>query len=594
MAAPNRILSLNIGMQTVGLAEFNTTPQGGLILKAFKLTELLADPAADATRLGQTKIAITEMMAALGVKAGKVNYSIAAQSVFTRFVKLPAVAADQVDQIIRFEAQQNVPFPIDEVVWDYQLVGDPSSPQIEVVLVAIKADSLDDINASVEDAGLQTGVVDVAPMALYNTFRYNYGEPTECSLLMDIGARTTNLIFIEPGKIFSRSIPIGGATISAAIAKDFDEPFGASEERKKANGFVSLGTTYEEHSDPDVARAAKIIRNSMTRLHSEISRSISFYRSQQQGSQPKRVFLCGGGSGMPYVQEFFQEKLHVPIEFFNPLKNVTVAPGVNLDEAAASAHVIGELVGLGLRSTTSCPMELNLQPAKVVKAIALAQKRPYIVMAGVCLLLCLTGWWLYYLRAASIESSVLEKLSPQITQLQGLENRFKAVDREEKAATALAKPITDAIEDRSFWVRVIDDLDSRLPDHYIWITSFEPGYLSENGAFTPIGSDLTSTGGGQPAAAPVPATDQIDQDSTPGNPAPVRKPALRIQGLYLDNPKEEGVIDDFLNNLAKSPFFEINLDDRQKINPIRSNSNKADWAYNYEFLLPFKKGMNAQ
>jgi hypothetical protein len=74
----------------------------------------------------------------------------------------------------------------------------------------------------------------------------------------------------------------------------------------------------------------------------------------------------------------------------------------------------------------------------------------------------------------------------------------------------------------------------------------------------------------------------------------VRKPALRIQGLYLDNPKEEGVIDDFLNNLAKSPFFEINLDDRQKINPIRSNSNKADWAYNYEFLLPFKKGMNAQ
>ena len=134
-------------------------------------------------------------------------------------------------------------------------------------------------------AGLRTTRVDVAPMALYNAFRFNYSELTGSSLLIYIGARTTNLIFIEPGKVFSRSIPIGGSSITAAIAKEFNEPFGAAELRKKHDGFVSLGGAYEaEASDPDVARVAKLVRSAMTRLHAELARSISFYRTQQQGS----------------------------------------------------------------------------------------------------------------------------------------------------------------------------------------------------------------------------------------------------------------------------------------------------------------------
>ena len=99
-------------------------------------------------------------------------------------------------------------------------------------------------------AGLQTMRVDVAPMALYNAFRFNYSELTGCSLLIDIGARTTNLLFIEPGKIFSRSIPIGGSSITAAIAKEFERAVGAAELRKKHDGFVSLGGAYAEASDP--------------------------------------------------------------------------------------------------------------------------------------------------------------------------------------------------------------------------------------------------------------------------------------------------------------------------------------------------------
>src|SRR5437773_10645141 len=138
------------------------------------------------------------MMNELQIKRGRVNYAVSGQSVFARFVKLPSVGEEKIEKIISFEAQQNVPFPIDEVVWDYQLVGGGTDEQLQVVLVAIKSDLLEGINAAVEAAGLRPMVIGVANMALYNAFRYNYSDVTAASLVLDIGARTTNLLFIEP------------------------------------------------------------------------------------------------------------------------------------------------------------------------------------------------------------------------------------------------------------------------------------------------------------------------------------------------------------------------------------------------------------
>src|SRR5947209_9492975 len=293
----------------------------------------------------------------LQIKPSNVSYAVPGQSVFARFVKLPSVDEEKIERIIGFEAQQNVPFPINEVVWDYQLVGAGADEQVQVVLVAIKADLLDEINGAVEASKLRTNIVDAAPMALYNAFRYSYSDLSGCSLLVDIGARTTNLLFIEPARVFSRSIPIGGSSITGAIAREFGEPFAAAESRKKRDGFVSLGGVYAEPTDPDVARVSKVVRSTMTRLHGELMRSISHYRGQQQGNPPERIFLCGGTAGMPYMREFFNEKLQLPVEFFNPLRNVAAAEPAPVAELARSEHLLGEVVGLALRSVSSCPME---------------------------------------------------------------------------------------------------------------------------------------------------------------------------------------------------------------------------------------------
>src|SRR5438477_8937735 len=315
MAKPARIISLNLGSQTIGLAEFQAKAEGGLVLQNYRLREVLIDPVGEGIRRTQISATLREMMAELQIRHEAVNYAVPAQSVFARFVKLPAVEEEKIERIIGFEAQQNVPFPIDEVVWDYQVVGGGMDEQIQVVIVAIKADYLENINAAIEQSGLRANKIGIATTGLYNAFRYNYADITGCSLLVDIGARTTNLVFIEPGRVFMRSVPIGGSSITAAVAKEFRETFDAAEFRKKRDAFVSLGGSYAEPPDPEIARVSKIARSTMTRLHAELMRSITSYRAQQQGSTPERVFLAGGSSGMSYMREFFNEKLRVPVEF---------------------------------------------------------------------------------------------------------------------------------------------------------------------------------------------------------------------------------------------------------------------------------------
>src|SRR5882762_7420352 len=255
-----RILTLNLGSQAISVADFRPQSGGGLVLHDYKRRDLVIENPGEPVRHAQITSAIREILNELGIKSANVNYAVAGQSVFARFVKLPSVEEEKIDRIIAFEAQQNVPFPIDEVVWDYQLVGGGLDQQVQVVLVAIKVDLLEEINAAVEETGLRTSIVDVAPMARYNAFRYNYSNLSGCSLLAYIGARMTNVLFIEPGKVFSRSVPIGGSSITAAIAKEFGESFREAETRKRRDGFVSLGGAYAEPADPDVARVSKIVR----------------------------------------------------------------------------------------------------------------------------------------------------------------------------------------------------------------------------------------------------------------------------------------------------------------------------------------------
>lgn len=584
MSAPNRIRVLDLGMQTVAFAEFHASPTGALTLDQIRFSELLADPGADASRPGQLEASITQLKGNAKGSAGPVFYSLPSQSVFVRYLSLPGSTAEDLNQIIAFEAQQNIPFPIDEVVWDYQALGEPVDGKLNVVLLAIKTDLLESVNRAVETAGFEVQTIDVAPLALLNAFRYNYSDQSGCSLLVDIGSRTTNLIFIEGTKAYTRSIPIGGNAITASIAKEFGQPVEAAELAKVEKGFVSLGGAYADPEDELVARISKLARTTLTRLHAEITRSISFYRANQGGTQPLRVYLAGGGASMPYIQEFFAEKLQMPIEFFNPFRNVAIASSVDTATLATRAHAVGELVGLALRQLGNCPVEINLRPPSVVAAHTLARRKPFLIAATLVAFLALAQWWVFFSKATTAKEEVLAKVDADLSTLEADAQRYDQLKKAQDQLETTANPLLTAVMEREIWLRIIDELGRQLPPRFIWITKLTP---IANGRPLDLLSDKPA-----PAPTPVPPTSlkKPNAGGPPGaTPAPVNGiTALEIQGLYFNNPSGAKVIDDFVDKLQGSELFAIAPSEKAKVVTRRTSMNDETWAYTYTIILPLK------
>ena len=576
MARPARILALNLGMQTASMAEFAALSSGGLKLLAIKTSEFIVDPSADATRNSQLESVAVELRSALKISPNTVtNVCLPSQAVFSRFVKLPGGTAADVESIIGFEAQQNVPFPIDEVVWDYQIMGDRRGETWDVALVAIKADQLDEIVQSVGKGGVMTGQIDFAPTALFNAFRYNYSDITGCSLLLDLGARTTNLVFIEENRLFSRSIPIGGSTISAAIAKEFAQEITLAEKLKLQKGSVGLGGAYAESEDPTEARLAKVTRNTMTRLHAEIARSINFYRTNQGGTTPMRIFLCGGGTGLAYMTEFFAEKLQAPVEYFNPLRNVEVTPEIQSQLGSFCASGLGELVGCALRALKNCPIEINLTPPSVRQAQRFTKKLPALALATAFFILTPTLCWLDLDDSAKRIGEKVDQQTAEVARLEGLSKKISDAKAERDKLVAEVAPFLLVASERSAWASILEELAATIPPRFIWVTQLKP---IEGVVIAP-----------EPTPAPGAKTPPQKPKAAPTGPKAIT--AIEINGLYLDsppNPDGAAVIDKFFNNLKSSAIFAIG-DDPAKIITRRTTPTGETWAYGYTLLLPLKQ-----
>src|SRR2546423_6881858 len=195
-------LAVDFGAGTLKLAEFEVNEAGGLRLKQYGLKSLGAEGSQEATRESVMQKALQELLAEKGIKAKDVNVCAPGFHVFSKFVKLPPVDTSKVTQIIQYEAQQNVPFPLEEVVWDYQILGSTAGGELEVLLVAIKADVVEGLFRVAETVGLRLQLVDVSPAALCKAVRFNYGDLEDCTVVLDIGAKTRQLLFFQKGQVF--------------------------------------------------------------------------------------------------------------------------------------------------------------------------------------------------------------------------------------------------------------------------------------------------------------------------------------------------------------------------------------------------------
>jgi type IV pilus assembly protein PilM len=451
-------LAADFGAATLKVAEFEPNEAGGLRLKQYGFRPLGQEGLQESSREAALQKALQELLATGGFQSKVINVCAPGFHVFSKFVKLPPVDTSKVTQIIQYEAQQNVPFPLEEVVWDYQILGAAPTGELEVLLVAIKSDIVEGLFRTSEAASTKLSLVDVSPAALANAFRYNYGDLEGCSMLLDIGAKTSNLLFFDKETIYARGINIGANSITADFAKESKLGYDEAESTKIAQGFVSLGGAYEEPDDPQQQAISKIARQVMTRLHIQVNQTIQFYRGQQGGAAPVRLFLSGGASTMPYTAQFFAEKLNMPVDYFNPLRNVQIDPGVNIEELAKIGHQMGELVGLGLRNLAHCPIELNLMPKSALQGQEFGAKKPYLVAIMASLVAILFAFGYFNDRIATIKRGSLDKLQPELSRLQSLDTQIEAEERKLRVARIEAEQLAGWLEDRPYWGNLLMEL----------------------------------------------------------------------------------------------------------------------------------------
>ena len=574
MLKTKSFLCLDFGASSLKAAEFEPAESGVLCLRQFGIRPLGFEGSQDVARERVLVKAIQEVIAERGLSAKDINACAPGFHVFSKFVKLPPVDSSKVTQIIQYEAQQNVPFPLDDVVWDYQILGTTPSGELEVLLVAIKTDIVEGLFRAAEASGLRIQLVDVSPAALCNAFRYNYGDLEGCTMLLDIGAKTSNLLFFEKGKVYSRGINIGANSITQDFAAESKLKFAEAEQLKIAEGFVSLGGAYEEPENPHQAQISKIARQVMTRLHIQVNQTIQFYRGQQGGSPPERLFLAGGASVMAYTAQFFAEKLNLPVEYFNPFRNVQIDPAINLEELASVAHSFGEVVGLGLRNVAQCPVELNLMPKSSLQRQQFNQKKPYFAatLCSLVLVALASGW--FYSQMASLKQDAKTKISALVEPLKREESRLQAEERKRDQFKSEANQLGEWIAQRFFWSDVLGELarvmqqteaarkeEMRGVDNGVWIESFtsatpglgaateEAAVAEEAGSRSMMSRQMMLRYGlirqeqaTPDAAAPADAT--ASADGTVATPAP--KPAALTNEISVINVKCRGL------NLKKS------------------------------------------
>ena len=245
----SRIVTLNIGASRAVLAEYAVKGKKSLVLTAYGSADLTGlDWEAEGSAEAVLVPALRDAAKTAGIKPGPIALALNGQMVFPRFAKFPSVPAEKLEELVRYEVEQEVPFPIDEIVCDHQFLGRTAEGDVAAMIVAAKLDQVTKVTDAVRAVGFNPVIVDVGPMAVLNALKRSYPGLPGGTIVLDIGAKTTSLILVEDEKIYLRSIPVAGNAITKEIAQSFACSIEEAEALKRERGYVSLGGVTEDCS----------------------------------------------------------------------------------------------------------------------------------------------------------------------------------------------------------------------------------------------------------------------------------------------------------------------------------------------------------
>jgi type IV pilus assembly protein PilM len=526
------------------MAEFEYNSTGNIVLHAFDWTSVDSS-VTGIERIRVVSEAIKGMLLDNNFTTKRVFVCSTGQNAFVRFVKLPPVSGDEakIRQVVKSEAEDKVPFALDEVSWDYQLIpSGEDGDEIEVMIVVMKNEITANLTGSVLRSGLKTELIGVSSVALLNAAKANNVGTDECVMLLDIGDRCSDLLFIDGDRFFSRSIPIAGHAITKQIMKEFKISESAAEEIKRKHGFVALGAGYEDPESEVAAVVSKIIRNVLTRLHNDINQTRSVFKNQYKGNAPVALYLTGGSSLMNYTDRFFSEKLGVRVEFFNPFEIVHLAPRIEPEKLQPIAHSFATVVGIALHLKDQCPIEVNLIPEQMKRSFELAPRKKYLFAAMAVVIAMFVLMFVNAERKFSVLEAQRVCNADVLDDILALDQKLDSLYEETAMKLGKIRQVEELRDGRGVWGRAMTAITKDMPNS-VTLTSIHPSFPAPKEADADNGSRSRRSR-------------TVVETTTSGIYSVSKVDTLLIKGVVIDASKDSiSGVTQFKNNLDADKSF---------------------------------------
>ncbi len=342
---PRNLVGLDIGSSAIKLVELREGKEGTYQLVRAGLESLSPEAIVDGSIMDSSLVveAISRLLASTGIKGQNVAVSVSGHSVIVKKILLPMMPEEELSESIRWEAEQYVPFDINDVYLDY-VVLDPGAvgETMSVLLVAAKREKVDDFKNVVTQAGRVPSLVDVDVFALQNCFEVNYGlDPGRVVALVNIGASVMNVNVLAQGQtVFWRDITFGGNQFTDALQKAYSLNFEQAEALKKG--------------EPVAGQTAQSILPVLTGVSedvaAELQKTIDFFQATSGADRVDSIMLSGGSAKVIHLDDVLKDKFGLPVEMLNPFRSIftddRVVDAAWLSENAPSLAVA---VGLGVR-----------------------------------------------------------------------------------------------------------------------------------------------------------------------------------------------------------------------------------------------------
>ncbi len=350
-------VGLDIGSHSVKVVELVRSGRT-MKLSSYAVVELTPGTVVDGEIVNRDHLvsSVRDAVTKAGVKPKTVNSAVSGRSVIVRRIPMEKMTETQARQAIHWEAEQHIPFRVDEVSIDFKIINEESGPgQMEVLLVAAKKEVIHLHRGLIQEAGLKAVSVDLEQFALLRAYQHAYNpSDEECVTILNIGADNTNLVIAKNGiPSFNRDLAIGGTRFVEAVQRflGFDH--------ETAEG-VLRGNTPEGVSSDDLKNA---IGSVVQELSTSVRRSFISFQASGESTRIDKMYISGGCSLMPGLASILSEQHGLPVERFSPFRNIQVEPGlVPEEEEAGLDALLAVATGLALRGFVPGDMDINILP----------------------------------------------------------------------------------------------------------------------------------------------------------------------------------------------------------------------------------------